>query len=57
MEQRTVAQLLHVVLFVVILHELRLLGCHMLVLGCIWKTHFACLALKNQIVSNVVHYN
>ena len=35
MEQRTLAQLLHVVLFVVVLLELRLLDCHMLVLGCI----------------------
>ena len=35
MEQRTLAQLLHVVLVVVVLLELRLLDCHMLVLGCI----------------------
>ena len=34
MEQRTLAQLLRVVLVVVLL-ELRLLDCHMLVLGCI----------------------
>ena len=35
MEQRTLAQLLRVVLVVVVLLELRLLDCHMLVLGCI----------------------
>ena len=35
MEQRTLAQLLRVVLVVVVLLELRLLDCRMLVLGCI----------------------
>ena len=35
MEQRTLAQLLRVVLVIVVLLELRLLDCHMLVLGCI----------------------
>ena len=50
-EQRTLAQLLRVVLVVVVVLELRLLDCHMLVLGCISKKLFPCLALKNQIVS------
>ena len=35
MEQRTLAQLLRAVLFTVVLLELRLVDCHMLVLGCI----------------------
>ena len=35
MEQRTLAQLLRVVLVVVVLLEPVLLDCHMLVLGCI----------------------
>ena len=52
MEQRTLAQLLPVVLL-----KLRLLDCHTFVLGSIWKTHFPCLALKNQMASNVLHYN
>ena len=56
-ERRTLAQPLRVVLSVVVVLELRLLDCHMLVLGCILKTLFPCLALQNQIVSNVLHYN
>ena len=57
-EQRTLAQLLRVVLVIVVLLEPRLLDCHMLVLGCISKTHFPCLQLKNQIVFNVfLHCN
>ena len=35
MEQRTLAQLLRVVLVVLVLLKLRLLDCHMLVFGCI----------------------
>ena len=56
-EQRMLAELLRVVLDVVNLLELRLLDCHMLVLGCVLKTLFPCLALQNPIVSNVLHYN
>ena len=54
-EQRMLAQLLRVLRDVVNLLELRLLDCHMLVLGCVLKTLFPCLALQNQIVSNVLH--
>ena len=58
-EQRTLAQLLRIVrgVLVMVSLELRLLDCHMLVLGCVLKTPFPCLALPNQSASNVLHYN